>query len=256
MRITNEPPNPIGPGQSEIYANGLAQLSTQQFTAAFTNYWIRYSSMFYNPKLPGNLVYGLNPPLSVLRGMVVVLDDFSSRSGATSQFGLNYSRLTAQDNYTINDNWDLYTKWTEVKAALQTAVAGSSPVPSPASAASLYINYLSASGGSFPYFVASGKSNPATNAPQLMTGEVSGIEDTFPDFPTVNCFLGFCSVEFLGTNGLTSNYWSQQNTTAAAGRAASAATGATHPVGYGMVMADFPGELLISQLINVNFTRN
>jgi 1-phosphatidylinositol phosphodiesterase len=254
MRVSNEQPDQISSGQN-TYDNGLSPMTAAQFTTAFKAYWKQYQGLFYDPNASGNQGYGKNPQLSVLRGKLVVLDDFSSnRVIDITTYGINYSNLTAQDNYTVSDNWDLYTKWTEVKTALQAA--HSAQLGSMPANANVYINYLSASGGSFPYFIASGKSSNGTNAPQLMTGEISPFYDTYPDFPLTSCWAGMCSVEFMGTNGLTSTNLAAQYAPLGAGRQPSAATGTTHIENYGIIMADFPGGQLISQLIDLNFVSN
>ncbi|HEX4228331.1 MAG TPA: hypothetical protein VHZ07_06655 [Bryobacteraceae bacterium] len=62
----------------------------------------------------------------------------------------------------------------------------------------LYINYLSGSGGSFPYFVASGKSGPSTGGTLLLTGMTTITNpNTDPDFPRVGCLLGMCSIALI-----------------------------------------------------------
>lgn len=229
MRVDNEAPN------GTYYDTGLTQLDAADFTAVFKTYWQANANLFYNPNLSTNSGYQLNPPLSAMRGKVVVLDDFSAnRAGNwTTQFGLNYGGLNAQDNYTVNSNWDLYTKWEEVEQQLTNSTILDA-IGNPNH--TVFINYLSASGGSFPYFIASGKSSPGTNAPQLMTGETTPGWNNYPDFPRVNCFLGVCSIEFLGTNYLTSNYLGQLKTLK----------------GVGIIMADFPGALLIWQVAEQN----
>ena len=97
----------------------------------------------------------------------------------------------------------------------------------------IYINFLSGSGGSFPYFVASGKSSPEDNAPLLLTGLTTpGWKKKYPDFPRVSCALGICSIAFLGTNILTSERLTSKR--------------------VGIIMADFPGKGLINDVIKCN----
>ena len=66
-----------------------------------------------------------------------------------------------------------------------------------------------------------------------MTGETTPGWNNYPDFPRVNCFLGICSIEFYGTNYLTSNWLTN--------------TVGTHQQ-VGIIMADFPGSILIWQI--------
>ncbi|WGS41944.1 hypothetical protein LFL97_19875 [Burkholderia sp. JSH-S8] len=100
----------------------------------------------------------------------------------------------------MSTNWDLHDgKWAAVKAHLNLANSGNRGIG--------YINYLSASGGSFPYFVASGHSSPNTDAPNLATGLTTpGWNSRYPDFPRVHCFIGICTIAFEGTNILTYEY--------------------------------------------------
>lgn len=99
------------------------------------------------------------------------------------------------------------------------------------------INYLSGSGGSFPYFVASGHSSSGMGAPRLLTGATTpGWWYLYPEFPRVNCFIGICSIAFEGTNIMTRN-WIQSN----------------KPKYVEIVVGDFMGSSLIKEIINSNF---
>ncbi|HET9143936.1 phosphatidylinositol-specific phospholipase C [Actinophytocola sp.] len=172
-----------------------------------------------------------NPRLADIRGKIVVLQNFSSGM----RFGIPWNSLRIQDAYHLTTNWDLANKWRAIKTQLGAAQTG------PATA--IYVNFLSGSGGSFPYFVASGHSSPGTGAPNLLTGWTRGIINTcgrsancIPEYRSVNCFLGTCSVAFEGTNAMTMND--------VLGRPRSAR--------LGIVYADFPGRGLISAIINHN----
>ncbi|WP_405497446.1 phosphatidylinositol-specific phospholipase C [Streptomyces sp. NBC_00096] len=175
-----------------------------------------------------------NPPLSDVRGKIVILQDFSSpiREG----IAWANSAWSVQDDYTMSNNWDLARKWHNVAAQLDAASAGPGT--------KVYVNFLSASGGSFPYFVASGHSSPGTGAPNLLTGWTRGIINScgwssscIPEYPGVNCFWGTCSVAFQGVNVL-------------AMQKMDATPGVHHR--YGIVYADFPGAGLIRDIINSN----
>ncbi|RSM36453.1 hypothetical protein DMA12_40200 [Amycolatopsis balhimycina DSM 5908] len=172
-----------------------------------------------------------NPALGDIRGKIVVLQDFSS----STRMGLPWGSLAIQDNYSMNTNWDLAGKWRAIKGQLDTAQFGPRDTT--------YVNFLSASGGSFPYFVASGNSSPGTGAPNLLTGMTRGVIDTcsgnsqcISEFPSENCALGTCSVAFEGMDILTKNEINRRG----------------WPNRYGIVMADFPGASLIHSLIESN----
>jgi 1-phosphatidylinositol phosphodiesterase len=174
-----------------------------------------------------------NPALGDIRGKIVVLQDFSS----ATRMGIPWGGLAIQDNYNMTTNWDLADKWRAIKGQLDTSQFGPRDTT--------YVNFLSASGGSFPYFVASGNSSPATGAPNLLTGMTRGVIDTcnsqcVSGFPSEGCFLGTCSVAFEGTNILTKNEINRRG----------------WPNRYGIVMADFPGASLIHSLIVSNDYRD
>lgn len=193
---------------------------SRSFEATFAEYNARYSGYIWQPT-------GQDPLLDEVRGKIVILQNFA---GAT--YGLDYSgSFDTQDAYNLTSNWDLHGKWEKVKAQVWRANGrGHSS-----------INFLSGSGGSFPYFVASGHSSPQTGAPRLLTGRTTpGWKSSYPDFPRVGCFIGICSIAFEGTNDLTRNLLDAQR----------------GKLGHvGIVFADFPGAGLIDSIIRVNFGR-
>lgn len=173
-----------------------------------------------------------NPTLANIRGKIVVLQDFSP----SIRMGIPWNSLAIQDRYQMNTNWDLADKWRAIRGQLDASQFGPR--------ATTYVNFLSGSGGSFPYFVASGNSSPGTGAPNLLTGLTRGIIDTckgnsqcIPEFPSEHCadHVG-CLVAFEGTNVLTKNEINARG----------------WPNRYGIVMADFPGARLIHSLIVSN----
>jgi len=135
----------------------------------------------------------------------------------------------------MGTNFDLYDKWLWVKAYLELANKGDRKIK--------YMNYLSASGGSFPYFVVSGHSSPATRDPRLSTGIPaytvgSSYWENFPRLP------GFCPIHvpnqcifFEGTNTLT--YGGMR-------------PGGEYQNRVGTIMTDFPGWGLINRIIDLN----
>jgi 1-phosphatidylinositol phosphodiesterase len=180
------------------------------------------------------------PTLGQVRGKIVILQGFSGRS-----FGLNYSGADIQDEYTVKTNWDLYDKWLKVKGQLDRADGSGS------GKGRLFMNYLSASGGSFPYFVVSGKSSPATGAPRLSTGFTTpGWKNKYPDFPRVNCLVGICTIAFEGTNALSVQHIGdltrQHEAQAKVKKAAAPRTF------VGILMTDFPGPLLMDTVTRLN----
>jgi 1-phosphatidylinositol phosphodiesterase len=183
-----------------------------------------YSSYFWK-NTSSELASQSTTRLGDVRGKIVVLANFSGE-----RFGIDYASADIQDEYDLDTNWDLYDKWVDVKEQYQasnTSTEGSR---------NFYINFLSGSGGSFPYFVASGHSSPTTGAPRLLTGLTTiTSSNKYPDFPRIDCFLGACSIAFEGTNILSYDYLESANIDFA-----------------GIVYADFPGHGLIDRVIALN----
>ena len=172
-----------------------------------------------------------NPTLREMRRKIVILQDFDRKNHA---FGIPYpSSFSIQDTYTLTTNWELYDKWLKVKAHLEAANKDVDKLPN---RNTKYVNYLSASGGVFPYFVASGHSNPATGAPRLATGRTTpAFRNSWPNFPRLNCAGRLCTISFEGTNTLTYG-----------------ALGTYYKNRVGIIMADFPGGGLINRTIALN----
>lgn len=195
-----------------------SEINSEEFKNIFNKYINKdcYKNLFYSA---GNK----NPSLKEIRGKVVVMYD-SFDPG----IGINYYNSSIQDNYKLNTNWDLYSKWISIKDYLNKANQNGGK--------DIFINYLSGSIGSFPYFVASGHSSPGSHAPRLATGLTHpGWAGTYPDFPRVNWFLGIATIAFEGTNILTADYIKENNI--------------SHT---GIIVADFPGYGLIDTIIRAN----
>jgi 1-phosphatidylinositol phosphodiesterase len=190
--------------------------NTRTFEETFRDYyWKDWNASFWKPTSD-------NPRLGDIRGKIVVLQNFP----AGTKYGINYDSFSTQDDYVLDTNWDLYDKWTKVKDYLDKANTGDTNTK--------YMNYLTGSTGSFPYFVVSGHSSPQTGAPRLMTGRTTpGWKDSWPDFPRVNCFIGICSIAFEGTDVLTYERLDNYKR-------------------VGVLMADFPGPGLIERIISRN----
>ncbi|ANN35896.1 hypothetical protein A9498_31550 (plasmid) [Bacillus thuringiensis serovar coreanensis] len=195
--------------------------NTRSFAETFAVYKSQYSNLFWN-------FTDYTPRLGDIRGKVVVLQNFSS----DYDFGIPYGSLDIQDHYHLTTNWDLYDKWLYVKEFLYEA----DYIYKTGYYSRVYLNYLSGSGGPFPYFVASGHSSPQTSAPRLSTGLTTpAFEDWYPDFPRINCAGNVCTIAFEGTNILTSDWIQNSNFEY-----------------VGILAADFPGGGLISNTIQIN----
>jgi len=169
-----------------------------------------------------------NPTLGDVRGKIVLLQNFTSNP----QLGIKWDSLNIQDDFSVKTNWDLEGKWNKVFAhAEATAKSGGNPI---------YVNFLSASGGSFPYFIASGHSSPGTGAPRLATGKTTpGWKNCCKMFPRVDCAIGICTIAFEGTNVLFLQTLDTYNS-----------RGTKYHTG--LVMADFPGYGLIKAIVAQN----
>lgn len=187
--------------------------SDYEFDLKLKEYVGKYHEYFWQ-----NTTYTHNPKLGDVRGKIVVFNDVWG-----SSVGLNYRSIDKQDNYNLDTNWSLYYKWQDIKNHLNKARNGDKDT--------VYMNYLSASGGSFPYFVASGQSSPEMSAPRLSTGLVGPVfKDWYPDFPRGNAD----DILFEGTNILTT------------------ANIENNPGRVGIIAADFPGKGLIDTVISKN----
>ena len=211
------------PSETVLMRLGSAGISHDTSALSYSDTFDNYMNSYrhYHWQKTSN-----NPTLDEVRGKFVVLRNDSKIS---SSHGISYGLLDIQDEFSLGDNWDLYGKWLDVKDHLNKADNGSSNT--------IYMNYLSAASGSFPYFVASGHSNPATGAPRLQTGYTTpGWNSKYPDFPRVDCFIGICTIAFEGTNVLTTNYIKNGEVEFT-----------------GIVMADFPGQGLIDAVNKLNY---
>jgi len=130
--------------------------NNQSFEKTFADYESNsnYKNYFWQP-------ISTNPTLGQVRGKIVVLQNFPTEQSKI--YGLDYGSFNTQDDYALKSNWDLYSKWQKVKSQLFNADRNRND---------FYLNYLSGSTGSFPYFVASGHSSSGTSAPRLLTGNV------------------------------------------------------------------------------------
>jgi len=137
-----------------------------------------------------------------------------------------YASFSVLPHKNFGTNWDLYSKWLDVKNFLASAnTAGASQ-----------ISFWTGNTGSFPYFVASGKSSSGNGDSLLSTALTTpGFNSYYPDFPRIWCFWGMCTIAFQGINILAYNRIVSQ--------------------GYkylGIVYTDFFGEDLLIKFISSN----
>lgn len=191
-------------------------------TEVFERYMQQYSAIYL--RSPAS-----NVTLGEARGKFVVLSNISQ----LNPYGLRYGTFDVQDDSTLKTNWDLHEKYLKVRRHLHRAAAGSSDT--------FYVNYLSGSVGAFPYFVASGHASSATEAARLSTGLIAlGEVDWYPFFPRTTCAGRLCTISFEGTNTLARDDIKDLNGPGPLLRT------------VGIIMADFPGESLIANIIANN----
>ncbi|MCI8497151.1 MAG: phosphatidylinositol-specific phospholipase C [Clostridiales bacterium] len=195
-----------------------SNVSDQKMKEAFDYYYNQNKDLFYNGG-------SQNPTVGEIRGKIVLLP----KVGSLYNYGIKYKSLKIQDDYYLKTNWDLYSKWEKIKNHVTES--------NKSSRSQIYMNYLSGSGGSFPFFVASGHVTSGTNASRLSTGKTTPLfKNSYPDFPRTGKFLGMATISFEGTNTLAADYLNKNK------------------IKYcGMVMADFPGSRLINSIIDCNW---
>ncbi len=169
-----------------------------QFENMFLKYWNYYNAHFYK-----YAKYNSNPTLKELRGKIIIYQNFASRT----TYGINPGYSETQNHYNLQSNYELPYKLQLVFDHLHNANNGNKKT--------LYVNYLTASGGVLPYFVSSGKSSPETYASSLLNNKTGK--------------------DFSGTNVMT-NIW--------------LASGQFKRTG--IIIMDFPGSALIGRIILAN----
>lgn len=171
-----------------------------------------------------------NPKLGDARGKIILLADYTGNRWKEISYR---DGASIQDNNYLSTNWDLYSKWEKVKEHLErTNRTKNSGIRS--------VNYLTGSGGAFPYFVASGHVSSGTGDARLSTGLTTpAFSSYYLDFPRVSSLGVFSTIAFEGTNVLALNYINRKDVKFT-----------------GIVVADFPGGGLINEIINLNFRQN
>ena len=124
-----------------------------QFRAKFHEYWTNYADLFYQYNTTNYSNIWPIPVLNDVRGKIFVLDNFTTDIDYMNYYGIPFDSSYIQDKYKLTTNWDLYDKWEYIKLFL-----GYSNTQIIDDSSSFYINFISGSTGSFPYFVASGHS--------------------------------------------------------------------------------------------------
>jgi Phosphatidylinositol-specific phospholipase C, X domain. len=195
--------------------------NTRSISETMDSYISTYQNTFLS-----DYGYLYDPTLNQVRGKVFIIWDNFESTGRTPVASRRLNSIEMQDAWSLGSNWDLYGKWEKVKKFINDNQ----------NYGDISINYLSAAGGSLPYFVASGHSSAGTSAPRLSTGLTTpGWKHRYPDFPRVSCFIRICTIAFEGTNTLTRNYLNNN-----------------YVQRTGIIAADFPGKGLIRAIINKN----
>jgi len=141
-----------------------------------------YERWFWHPD---ESEYPTNPTLGELRGKIVLLAaDPLDGLGVTDTtlYGLQFGDATMdiQDSYDMSTIWSMGWKWQGIHNQLEDARTGDPET--------IYLNYLSGSGGVFPYFVASGHTDPSNGANHLWAGAVSWA----PHYLRARCWPFWC----------------------------------------------------------------
>ncbi len=222
-------------------------------TTGTDNWYTRVAAMLTEAGLPlatGNieLSLGIDLSLGALRGKVLLVRDGYEMNVGGQSVGVDISTfnqyLPAKYPH-MTSNADLYSVWREVKERLKFINELHSL---PRYSADGAITYLSAeSEGSFLYFMASGFDS--LEGHPLSTGRTTSLPDIYPDFIRAACTAKkqVCTVYFTGLNWMLSD----------------AMAGALSPAGdnnvamrsyknLGIILADYPGQALIKDIINSN----
>eukprot|EP01084_Bolivina_argentea_P029889 55454_1 len=195
----------------DIFKNGLFQT---------------YKHIIHNVR---NNVNRMFPTVGEMRGKIYLMT-WTEWSVCDENFAVNFygDNVDKEDSATLGTNWDLYSKWVQKKDHFNKARNFNIEK-------FFYTNL--AGNGVFPYFVASGHSNPATGAPRLATGRTTPGWSSWGDFPRVNCFLGICTIAFEGLNVLSLEYMQDVQEPQRF---------------YGIIGMDFPGYAIINAIIFSN----
>ena len=137
----------------------ISTLDQEVFAQIFDTSWRdpRYAPLFWTPNSG-------DPALDEVRGKIVAMQDFGRGAPV---YGLDCHAMNTQDDYVVSTIYDLYDKWSKIKAQVDAANAARG------SAHPFFLDFLSGSTGVLPFFIASGKTVPPTDAPLLLTDRKS-----------------------------------------------------------------------------------
>ncbi len=202
-----------------------------------------------------------NPTLGEVRGKIVVLNNFYRVPDDPNvyKYGLYWGSFKIQDDFELPSRIYMVNK---VNQILYTLIAAGDMSPpedpnDPDNREAIYVNFLSGTcmaGGDitiYPWFVASGHGTYHTDGNRLPTGatwssctgcSITGYCPYF--FPEVACVCSGCPCEtcteaYEGTNEIVTN-WMLNELPIVFGKRS------------GIIMADFPGPILIDQIIQLN----
>ncbi len=189
-----------------------------------------------------------NPTLGEVRGKIVILDDFSNGN----KYGINWSDdsyVHIQDNFQWKQGFDdMDNKWYDILGHLEKTRTGSMD--------DIYINFLSGVGDGpdhilsqwpYPWFFASGHMSGLSPEPGTDGGHQTwfwflGKGECGPYYDCPECGPFYESPErcvFTGMNELILEKWIYNDEVEKTGR-------------IGIIMADFPSDLLADAIINLN----
>lgn len=217
-------------------------------TALFQSMWgnAYTSDIVWQPQSAQEVAH---PTMGNVRGKLVIIrsSENSGLPSVISQDGIDDSafRDLTLEEQNLTSIGSLYGAWNNVRSQLgkindahKTADSGKGGITA-----------LSAGGGAYPSFAASGfdswKGYP------LSTGRTTSLKDIYPDFNHFTCTLpngkGICSVYYTGLNFLTNDSLLHISS-----RAGDHNEAMSHYKNLGIVFISFPGESLIKAIINTN----
>ena len=171
--------------------------------------------------------------LKEARGKFIII----SKEENFHDLGINYfgNKFSVWEKPRLNNNWNLHDwAWMPAKRHIASATSGKKDT--------FYVTFITARGGLFPYFAASGHSSHYTSAPRLATGLATPFAgSTYEDFPRTDCVAWFCTIAYEGLNTLTRDKIKEYNKNKNQVRT------------VGIIMAYFPGTSLIQTIIDNNF---
>ena len=159
------------------------------------------------------------------RGKFVYINDFELKN----KIGMSKNSMLIQNENDPELEIDLPSKWSTIKQHFINLSYLEEPAVS--------INFLTLEGNAPPYFIAGGKINNETFAPQAIEKEVFvGDSKQWEDFIQKNCRDNICDIEYSGINQLTLDWIRKQSFNS----------------NLGVVVVNFPGGALLQAIIDMN----